>query len=52
MSEKKKRYAMELSNNSIVINATEAQLKLIKASKLELELVKTTPKYSVYRIKK
>lgn len=48
---KKRRYAMELTPSSLVINVTEEELNLVRKGKLAIERVKSTPKYDVYRVK-
>lgn len=55
MIEKKKirrRYARVLGKNTLVIDATEQELTLVKQGKLGLEKLKSTPRYEVYRVKK
>lgn len=41
-----------LGKNTLLIDATEEQLALVKQGKLCIEKVKTTPRYTVYRIKR
>ena len=48
----RRRYARVLGNNTLVIDATEQELALVKQGKLGLEKLKSTPRYTVYRIKK
>jgi len=53
--EKKKirrRYARVLGKNTLVIDTTDKELDLVKQGKLCIEKLKTTPQYTVYRIKK
>ena len=55
MKEKKKnwrRYARVISRNTLVIDATEQEIALVKQGKLGLEKLKSTPRYEVYRIKR
>ena len=47
----KRRYARTLGNNCLVIDVTDKELELIKLNKIEIERVKTTPDYVVYRKK-
>lgn len=47
----KRRCAWMLNSRSIVIDVTEEELELIKRKKIEIEQVKVTPKYIVYRKK-
>lgn len=47
----KRRYARTLGNNCLVIDVTDRELELIKLNKIEIERVKTTPDYIVYRKK-
>lgn len=48
----RRRYARVLDNNTLVIDATEQELALVKQGKLGLEKLKSTPRYEVYRIKR
>mgnify|MGYP003288075841 FL=1 len=56
MIEKKKktwrRYARVLGKGTLLIDATEQELALVKQGKLCIEKIKTTPRYVVYRIKR
>ena len=55
MAEKRKirrRYARVLGKNTLVIDATEQELTLVKQGKLGLEKLKSTPRYEVYRVKR
>ena len=55
MVEKRKirrRYARVLGKNTLVIDATEQELALVKQGKLGLEKLKSTPRYEVYRVKR
>jgi hypothetical protein len=49
---RKRRIARELSKKDLVIDATEQELALVKQRKLGLEMLKQTPRYTVYRIKR
>ena len=48
----RQRYARVLGRNTLVIDATEQELALVKQGKLGLEKVKSTSRYDVYRIKR
>ena len=54
MNESKKhtRIARMLARNVIVIDVTEKDIELIKQNKLELERLKSTLEYTVYRVKR
>lgn len=49
---KKRRYARLLNDKTLVIDATDKELDLVRQGKLGLERLKVTPKYTVYRIKR
>ena len=48
----KRNYARVLGERTLIINATEEELELIKKNKLQIEKVKSTRKYDVYRVKR
>lgn len=47
----RRRVARELNPKSLVIDVTERELELIKLNLIQIERVKTTPQYIVYRRK-
>lgn len=48
----KRRYARVLRKGVLVVDATEQDIEMVKSRKLELEQLKSTPKWTVYRIKR
>ena len=47
-----RRYAYMLGRSSLVIDVTPSEYEQIIKGNLALEIVKSTPRYTVYRIRK